>query len=673
MKFVYPDFLFALAALAIPIIIHLFNFKKFKRVEFSNVAFLREIKQESKSKSRLKEWLILLSRLLAITFLVLAFAQPYVPVDEQQKITNSKAVSIYLDNSFSMNSTGSNGRLLDMAKQYVYKIMDSYPAGQKFQLFTSDLNASSTRSFSKESVEEQLAELDESPNSIELTNVLMKQTKWLNDQSTEVSEGYVISDFQGEKPSVLDLDTNVNFRFLQLSQNATNNLFVDSVWIDAPSVRMNEVVEINYQIRNTGNSDLNGVKLTLDLNGEQIASSSVNVAENAVESGKIATTLTEPGFYRGVLNLEDYPIEYDNSWYFSFNIKESNRVLVLNEKDTSSVLGTIYDAKKQFVMQQMNANQVSYDAVKSSDVVVLNAVQNISQGLTFELKSFIENGGVLCILPNLNSNANNSELLQNLGLASSASIDTINRRCNGIKYNDPFYKDVFEGEDNRIDLPQVYNRLTWTNATLDNSTTLLTLEDGKPLLLRKHLKKGSIFLWASNLKNENSNLSEHSVFLLSLYKIGLATSGKGSLSYSISNDIILETNYSGPAEFLSMKSDLSSFIPEMRSQKNVLKIWPHENAKQAGFYELRTQKDSLIDLFAINYSRSESNLTFWKEEQLEQLASENRNVQLLEDDFENFEYNLTELTNGIKYWKWMIALTLLMLMIEILLIKLWRN
>ena len=99
MNFVYPDFLFALFALAIPIIIHLFNFKKFKRVEFSNVAFLKEIKQESKSKSRLKEWLILFSRLLAITFLVLAFAQPYIPVSEKQTISGDKAVSIYIDNS----------------------------------------------------------------------------------------------------------------------------------------------------------------------------------------------------------------------------------------------------------------------------------------------------------------------------------------------------------------------------------------------------------------------------------------------------------------------------------------------------------------------------------------------------------------------------------------------
>ena len=47
MQFLYPGFLFALAAIAIPIIIHLFNFRKFKKVYFTNVAFLKEIKHET--------------------------------------------------------------------------------------------------------------------------------------------------------------------------------------------------------------------------------------------------------------------------------------------------------------------------------------------------------------------------------------------------------------------------------------------------------------------------------------------------------------------------------------------------------------------------------------------------------------------------------------------------
>ena len=79
MNFLYPAFLFGLFSLAVPVIIHLFNFRKYKKVYFTNVRFLKELKQESESKSKLKNYLILASRLLALTCLVLAFAQPFIP------------------------------------------------------------------------------------------------------------------------------------------------------------------------------------------------------------------------------------------------------------------------------------------------------------------------------------------------------------------------------------------------------------------------------------------------------------------------------------------------------------------------------------------------------------------------------------------------------------------
>src|SRR3954466_8318477 len=90
MHFIYPGFLFALFTLSIPVIVHLFNFRRFKKIYFTNVRFLREIKQDTQSKSRLRHLLILISRILAVTFLVLAFAQPYIPVSSKQIETGRK-------------------------------------------------------------------------------------------------------------------------------------------------------------------------------------------------------------------------------------------------------------------------------------------------------------------------------------------------------------------------------------------------------------------------------------------------------------------------------------------------------------------------------------------------------------------------------------------------------
>ena len=102
MKFLYPEFLFGLFTLAIPIIIHLFNFRKSKKVYFSSTRFLKNVKKSTSQKLKLKHYLILFSRLLFLAFLVLAFAQPYLPGTD--KNPQAESVYIYLDNSWSMSN-----------------------------------------------------------------------------------------------------------------------------------------------------------------------------------------------------------------------------------------------------------------------------------------------------------------------------------------------------------------------------------------------------------------------------------------------------------------------------------------------------------------------------------------------------------------------------------------
>jgi len=102
MSLVYPSFLWALSALVIPIIIHLFNFRKTTRIYFSNTRFLKQVKEETTQKRRLKQYLVLASRLLFLFFLVMAFAQPFLPAKEE--MGQQSTISIYIDNSYSMAS-----------------------------------------------------------------------------------------------------------------------------------------------------------------------------------------------------------------------------------------------------------------------------------------------------------------------------------------------------------------------------------------------------------------------------------------------------------------------------------------------------------------------------------------------------------------------------------------
>ncbi|NBU05964.1 MAG: hypothetical protein EBT39_06395, partial [Sphingobacteriia bacterium] len=180
MRFGNSYFLFAFLALAIPILIHLFNFRKFKRVYFTNVRFLKEVKQDTKARNKLKNILILVSRLLAVLFLVLAFAQPYLPSEKQAVTKGIKVMSIYVDNSFSMDALGKTGSLLEIAKQNAREIAMAYKPNDQFQLLTNDFEGRHQRLVSREEFLELLDEVKLSPVVRLISEVTKRQQDAIN-------------------------------------------------------------------------------------------------------------------------------------------------------------------------------------------------------------------------------------------------------------------------------------------------------------------------------------------------------------------------------------------------------------------------------------------------------------------------------------------------------------
>ena len=133
MQFLYPGFLWALSALAIPLVLHLFYFRRYKTIYFSNLRFLREVREETSVRNRLRNLLILLARLLALAMLVLAFAQPVLPLRERIE-AGQRLVSVFVDNSYSMQSFGEELSLFDQARRKAREILLGYGADDRFQL-----------------------------------------------------------------------------------------------------------------------------------------------------------------------------------------------------------------------------------------------------------------------------------------------------------------------------------------------------------------------------------------------------------------------------------------------------------------------------------------------------------------------------------------------------------
>ncbi|HSM46993.1 MAG TPA: BatA domain-containing protein, partial [Draconibacterium sp.] len=316
MKFLFPTFLFALFTIAIPIIIHLFSFRQYKTVYFSNVSFLKDIKKESKNKSRLKQLLILIARILTIIFLVFAFAQPYIPTATDAKKQPNQLIGIYIDNSFSMNALSENGQLLEIARNKALEIALAHPAGTKFLLFTNDLKPKHQHIFNKEQLIQQVAEIQSSPNGFPMSMIYNRfaiQNQAINESSTD-KHLYLISDFQRTVTDVENFnDKSVFSYFLPLEANEVANLYIDSCWVEVPAHRLKQEEEVFVRIKNSSNQDYQNLPLKMILNDsiKSITNFSVNAQNEIIANLKY--TNNSSGLQLGKIEISDYPFTHDNN------------------------------------------------------------------------------------------------------------------------------------------------------------------------------------------------------------------------------------------------------------------------------------------------------------------------------------------------------------------------
>ena len=325
MNFVYPGFLFALLAIAIPILIHLFNFRKFKRVYFSHIRFLKDVQEETKSRSRLKHLLILASRILAIIFLVLAFAQPYVPQSDQEDSGGKRAVSIYVDNSFSMSNQGEQGDLLETARQYAYEVVKSYSASDRFQIITNDYAPGSSRLLNRESAEAMIADIAPSGASRPLEEIMARQVSALQESNADNRDLFLISDFQRSQIGTTWTmpDSSYPVHLIPLGGQELANISLDSCWFESP-VRQTGVTEkLYFSLTNYSDEDLNDYSVKLTLNGQPKGVVQVSVGGGATVTGEFNFTAVQPGLFKGIIEVDDYPVAFDNRALFLLRSQSS--------------------------------------------------------------------------------------------------------------------------------------------------------------------------------------------------------------------------------------------------------------------------------------------------------------------------------------------------------------
>lgn len=682
MNFSNPAFLFALSAIAIPIIIHLFNFRKFKTVYFSNVRFLKEVKQETQAKSKLKHLLVLAARILAISFLVFAFAQPYIPSDNKKAIVGDKAISIFIDNSFSMDAINKNGTLLDEAKKRAKEIVSAYKPTDRFQLFTNDFEGKHQRLLNKEEFTELIDEIKISPATRTIKEISARAFDVLQQSGIKNKQLFVLSDFQKSVSDVqlIKNDTSISVKLIPLIANEKSNVYIDTCWFETPVRQLNQVEKLHVRIKNVSEKVLENNSIKLFINNTQKTPASFSMDKNSETEVVLSFASRESGIQHCRIELNDFPVTFDDQFYFSFEVAKNIPVLAINGKESgtdNAYLSKLFGSDSLFVFKSVAENQLDYAALATNRLIVLNELKSISSGLSLELKRFMENGGSVLVFP-----AKDIELdtYKEFCMANRANyyekLDTANTKVDKINLEHPIYKDVFDKKTfsaTNLDLPKVNEYYALSKTTRSNEEYLLKLQNGNNFLSKYTVGKGKLYLSAVGINSNFSNLGKHALFVPTLYKIAIYSQTSTPLFYTISNDEIIETNAVVVGEnAFHIKNVNNSFdiIPEHKTMDSKLLIYTHNQINNAGNYHLQSDK-AIVTGLSFNFNRKESDLTCYTMEELnEQLSKNNlQNFATIESSQKSLTSTLTELDQGKKLWKLCIILALVFFAAEVLLLR----
>lgn len=652
MSFNYPQFLWALFALGIPIIIHLFNFRKTVRVFFSNTRFLQDIQQQTTRQRTLKKYLVLAARLLFVLFLVLAFAQPFLPAKEQ--LSQQQNVVVYLDNSYSMSAPVSdNLHALDAGRSFVQQIISVFPAETRYQLVTNDFAPFSNSLKTKAEIEELLSQ-------IRFSSINRSAKEIQNRISERNANFFWISDFQkstfGEVPA---FDSTWQVRLVQLETQNQSNVFVDSVFLENPFVLAGEKNVLRVRMRNSGIKPVEGLISKLMVNGAQQATTQISIEANSTTDVKFDLMQNLAAPTRAQITFADFPISFDNDFYFAMNAREKLRVVEVRQGQNVFV-EKVFGNRELFSFRAFSSSNVDYNQIATADLLILHNLTTFDPSLSAAIVSYKLNNGKILIIPSASPDASSYQMLLQLPVKALTTSTPV--MLDLPDYRNPFFQTVFEERASAMAMPMGSRSLDWGQ----DRSAILNLKDGSPFLSQF----SNVFVLACPLEKTYTDFFNHALFLPVMYRI--AATGKTidqRLYYSLRTPVIsVDADSLTGEEPIKLVGDQELIPAQTNTGRGVLLELPRFRISP-GFYQVMANKDTL-DLVAFNLNREESLLDQFSATEMNGLSAGNSRVSVFRaDSAEAFGSEIKERYLGTALWKYCLILALVFLLVEVLLLR----
>lgn len=679
MEFLYPNMLYALFALLIPVVIHLFNFRRHKTVYFSNTSVLKTIEQENSKTKKLKHLFVLMARMLFIAALVIAFAYPYKKDNNIVNKNVNNLIAVYVDNSMSMQSLSAEKTLFEDSRTSALKLVENLNQAQKYVLLSNDRDTKNEYPMNQDEILLRLNEMKVEATPVSFDEIYNSLSFIRKKNNFESATLFVYSDFQKNMMEINDLknDTMIQIVVLPLKSDFQNNIYIDSVWLQSPVLQKNMTNELNARIVNETSNDIKGLPVNFSLEDDIVAYTTCDVEANSFADVNMQFVVDNDGDIKAKVAIKDSPITFDDEYNLVLKVRPSINVVEIKPtaNSQSSYLELLFEGDALVNYQSMSPYNIDQNVINNAQMIVVDEKANLNETMQQSLLDFASKGGTLLLLND--ENTDNTYTYNNIGIESK-QLDENKNRVEYIAKRNAFFDDIFVKLPVNADLPEVYKHVRFDISK--SVLNIISLQNGNPLLMMCSHGKGRIFVMSTTFNEEYSDLANHALCVPMMYKMALIGGDVTELYYTLGKDKILDISEVSlnvdDRVCLKDVSGMFEILPLVEKRNNLNYLYFFEDLPASGFYDIY-KNDSYVKTVAWNDSREESEMSFCEKEELQKLLKDNKlNVLAMIDVVETKHYEsgdaLEVIVNDAAIWKVFVVIALIALLIEILILRFWK-
>ena len=684
-----PDILWGLLALAIPIALHLLQLRRFKRVAFSNVSFLKDVKKEAQSRHRLRNLLILLTRLLAFAALILAFADPMRLPDQATATTSRQAVSIYLDTSPSMAAAGEMGALLQEAKTKATVLVDAFNETDQFHVFTSEFNGQDQRFLTQSEALERIAAVQLSTHTPPLNAVVQRSLDQFRRAGNASLKAFWISDLQKSSHDLLSvptLDSAVSWHAIPVVGNAVPNVWIDSVWFDAPLSLKDQAAALHVRINHDALEGADGLPLKLEVDGVTESIGSFNLVPGLPTDTVLRFTHGDAGSHAVKVTLEDAPVRFDDNHYLGYQVQSAVEIFHWTSpnqpfRSASQSVDQAFESAIPLMLVERNTSLPPPQALAGFDLVVADGIDNPSQGEVALLRQFIEQGGSVFLIPD-SAGIGIASLCDGLGFQKPSGWNREAGEVRQVKWRHPFFDGVFQSVPSRVNWP-TYDRIL-RRRTSNDEETLVSAANGMPYLSRISAWQGKGALYLLGTALETGSLKRHSLFVPMLLRMAESARSTEARQLLLGKDQALTIAFRQSAtnrrisetawHIESLTNPTEKRVPEVRTTPQGTQFGWGSSLSTPGAYAVM-ENGERVATFGLNHDRSESLLDTWMADEWTQLVGDLgwSNLQFWSTSVEALSRQVEQQIVGERLAWYFFLAALIALAFETILLKRWNT